>query len=135
MALNMNIFYADDDEEDREIFCEAIQQINPAIKIILSRDGQEALEILSTQKQPPNFIFLDINMPRMNGIECLTKLKSDNRFKRIPVIIYSTTSDRNEVKKMKMLGAVDFIPKAHSFETLIESIHKVLTKQYPVIHQ
>lgn len=131
----MNIFYADDDEEDREIFCDAIQQINPAIKIILSRDGQEALEILSTQKQSPNFIFLDINMPRMNGIECLTRLKSDNRFKRIPVIIYSTTSDRNEVNKMKMLGAVDFIPKAHSFENLIESIHKVLTKQYPAIHQ
>lgn len=53
----MRIFYADDDAEDRDIFCDAMQQINPAIKVILSKDGQEALEILSVQTQPPDFTF------------------------------------------------------------------------------
>src|SRR5688500_17787406 len=94
--INMNLFYADDDQEDREMFCEAIRQINPAIKVTLSKDGVEALEILSSQQELPDFIFLDINMPRMNGIECMAKLKSDDRLKTIPVIIYSTTTNSGE---------------------------------------
>ncbi len=124
----MNVFYADDDEDDREAFCLALQQINPKIEITLSKDGQEALEILTSQKQLPSFIFLDVNMPRMNGIECMAKLKSDNRLKSVPVIIYSTTSDGNEVKRLKMLGAEDFISKLNSLNELIESINKVFTK-------
>jgi CheY-like chemotaxis protein len=131
----MKIFYADDDAEDREIFCDAIQQINPAIKVVLSKDGQEALEILSVQKQVPDFIFLDINMPKVNGIECLTKLKSDDRLKAIPVIIYSTTTDSREIKKLLSLGADEFISKSNSFERLKESLHKVLTKKVLVTHQ
>lgn len=131
----MNIFYADDDAEDREIFCDVIQQINPGIKVVLSKDGQEALEILNLQKPPPDFIFLDINMPRMNGIECLVKLKSDDRFKTIPVIIYSTTTDSREVKKMILLGADEFISKANSFEGLKESICKILMMEYSATHQ
>lgn len=128
----MKIFYADDDAEDREIFCDAIQQINPAIQIVLSKDGQEALEILSIQEHLPDFIFLDINMPKMNGIECMAKLKSDVHLKSIPVIIYSTTSDSNEVKKILMLGAEEFIPKVYSFDKLKESLQNVLTGKHSV---
>lgn len=117
----MKVFYADDDEEDREIFCSAVEQISPAIHVILSKDGQEALDILKTQIESPDFIFLDINMPRMNGI--------------VPVIMYSTTADRAEVKKLKMLGAEDFIQKGSSFEKLKQSIHKILTSECSIIHQ
>ena len=131
----MKIFYADDDADDREIFCDVIQQINPAIKVVLSKDGQEALEFLKAQTQPPDFIFLDINMPRVNGIECLAELKSDNRLKTVPVIIYSTTADSMEVKKMILLGAEEFISKANSFDKVKESIHKVLMKKYSATHQ
>jgi CheY-like chemotaxis protein len=130
----MNIFYADDDEDDREIFCIAIEQINPAIQVTFSRDGEEALKILTAQSTPPNFIFLDVNMPRMNGVECLIKLKSDNRLKNIPVIMYSTTSDSNEINKLILLGAEDFVVKVSSFEKLRESIHKVLTKKNLVVN-
>jgi CheY-like chemotaxis protein len=130
----MNIFYADDDAEDREIFCEVMQQIDPDIKVVLSRDGHEALEILSAQVNIPDFIFLDINMPRMNGIECLAKLKSDVRLNGIPVIIYSTTSDSRELKKLLMLGAEDYVPKASSFEKLKESLREVLTRKHLMPH-
>jgi CheY-like chemotaxis protein len=131
----MKIFYADDDAEDREIFCEAIQQINPAIKILLSKDGQEALEILSAQEHLPDFIFLDINMPRMNGVECMAKLKSDVHLKNIPVIIYSTTTNSGEVQKLLMLGAEEFMPKVNSFDKLKESLRNVLTRSNSIIHQ
>lgn len=126
----MNVFYADDDEEDREIFCSAVEEINPTIHVILSKDGQEALNILKTQTESPDFIFLDINMPRMNGIECLIKLKADNRLKSVPVIMYSTTADSREINKMKMLGAAGFIQKSSSFEELKRTIHKVLKREY-----
>lgn len=129
----MNIFYADDDADDREIFCDAIQQINPAIKVTLSKDGQEAFEILKAQQETPDYIFLDINMPRINGVECMARLKSDIRLKNIPVIIYSTTSNSGEVKKLLMLGAEDFIPKVSSFEELKESLQKVL-KKHSITH-
>jgi len=129
----MNIFYADDDEDDREIFFDALQQINPAIKLTLSKDGHEALEILSTQEEPPDYIFLDINMPRMNGIECMAKLKSDSRLKSVPVIIHSTTMVDSEVKRLIKLGAEDFIPKVSSIEKLIELINKVLKNNSAVL--
>lgn len=128
----MEIFYADDDAEDREIFLEAIKGINPAIKVVLSKDGQEALEILSIQKKAPDFIFLDINMPEVNGIECLIRLKSDDRLKAVPVIIHSTTTDSREEQKLISLGADEFISKSSSFEKLKERLHKVLTKKYAV---
>jgi CheY-like chemotaxis protein len=129
----MNIFYADDDEDDREIFCIAIQQINPSIKVTFSRDGQEALKILNAQSILPDFIFLDVNMPKMNGAECLIELKSDHRLKNIPVVMYSTTSDTNEINKLIQLGAKDFIVKVPSFEKLRDSIHKVLTKEHSAV--
>ena len=126
----MTILYADDDAEDREIFFEAIQEINPVIKVLLSKDGQDALEILGVLKQTPDFIFLDINMPRVNGMECLIRLKSDERLKTVPVIIHSTTMDSQEEKKLILLGADEFISKPNSFEELKGSLHKVLAKKY-----
>lgn len=134
-ATCMTILYADDDSDDREIFCTAIEQIDPAITITLSWNGEEALETLTNQALPPNFIFLDVNMPRMNGIECLIQLKSNNRLKDIPVFMFSTTSDNNEIKKLKLLGAEDFIPKVASFEKLTKSLHHALTKEHLTINQ
>ena len=133
--FHMTILYADDDAEDREIFFEAIQEINPVIKVLLSKDGQDALEILGVLKQTPDFIFLDINMPRVNGMECLIKLKSDDRLKNVPVIIHSTTVDSREEKKLISLGADEFISKPNSFEELKGSLYKVLMKKYSVSDQ
>jgi len=131
----MNILYADDDADDREIFCEAIKEINPGIKVVLGKDGEETLKILSVQKELPQLIFLDINMPKMDGIECLVKLKSDDRLKGIPVIIYSTTSNEKDQTKIALLGASDFILKGNSFESVKESLDKILASQYGFNYQ
>ena len=131
----MNIFYADDDDDDREIFCEVMEEINPAIKVVLGKDGVETLKILSLQKELPDLIFLDINMPRMDGIECLGKIKLDDRLKGIPVIIYSTTSNKSDKTKIALLGASDFILKGNSLESVKESLHKILTSQYGLSYQ
>lgn len=131
----MKIFYADDDAEDREIFCDLVEQINPAIEVLLSKDGQEALDILNALTRLPDFIFLDINMPRLNGLECLIRLKSDDRLKAVPVVIYSTSTDSREVKRLKSLGAEEFISKGSSVEKLRTCIRDVLLKDSPVAHR
>ncbi len=74
-------------------------------------------------------------MPKMDGIECLVKLKSDDRLKGIPVIIYSTTSNKNDQTKIALLGASDFILKGNSFESVKESLDKVLTSHYGFNYQ
>ena len=95
-------------------------------------DGEETLKILSVQKELPHLIFLDINMPKMDGIECLAKLKSDDRLKSIPVIIYSTTSNKSDQSRIALLGASDFILKGNSFESVKDSLNKILESQYGI---
>src|SRR4030095_8939724 len=131
----MNVLYADDDPDDREIFCEVIKELNPAIKVVLGEDGEETLKILSVQKELPDLIFLDINMPKMDGIECLGKIKSDGRLRGIPVIIYSTNSNKRDKTKIALLGASDFILKGNSFEKIKESLHKILADHYGLNYQ
>jgi len=122
----LNIFYADDDEDDREIFSEAILTINPTTRITLSKDGQEALETLRKGLQLPNYIFLDINMPRMNGRECLAELKADSRLKNIPVFITSTSAGVEERKTLELLGAQGFMPKASNLNEFIKTLRVIV---------
>ena len=87
----MVILYADDDKDDRDLFSEIVLQINPAITVLTAQDGAEALKILSSRvTQPPDIIFLDINMPVLDGIETLVEIRRDNRYKGIRVVLYST---------------------------------------------
>lgn len=124
----MTIFYADDDAEDREVFCDALWQINPEIKTILAPDGHQALSILESSVELPSHIFLDINMPIMTGTECLIKIKEIERLRTIPVIIYSTTSDKAEITNVIQLGAQYFMNKTYSFNKLVENLTIVLSK-------
>jgi CheY-like chemotaxis protein len=129
----MIIFYVDDDADDREIFGLALNEINPNYEVHYAQDGQDAIVKLLQLPKPPAFIFLDINMPVMTGIECLAKLKSDSNLKNTPVIIYSTTADEKEAHSYFRLGAQDVVTKSNSLSKVKESIATVLTKEYSMI--
>jgi CheY-like chemotaxis protein len=128
--LSMTILYADDDAEDKEMFCDALRQINPRIKTILAPDGLQALRILKSCTELPSHIFLDINMPIMTGTECLIKIKTIERLSRIPVIMLSTTSNKPEIKNVIQLGAQYFMNKTYSFNNLVQNLTIVLSKRY-----
>jgi CheY-like chemotaxis protein len=113
----MYILFIDDDTDDKEIFLEAIHELNPDVHCESASNGAEALEILMQQDALPRYIFLDINMPIMDGKSFLEEIKADNRLKNIPVVIYSTTSDQHELSELRTLGA-DYIGKPASFEVL-----------------
>ena len=75
-----NVLIVDDDEDDRDLFCIAVHELEPKINCILARNGEEALQGLQLEKFPkPDVIFLDLNMPRLNGIQFLRELKKDSQ--------------------------------------------------------
>ena len=78
------------------------------------------------QRNQPDIIFMDINMPVMDGKTCLTLLKSHEDLKDIPVVMWSTTLDKNEIEQLEQLGA-DFLSKPYNFETLVETLSGALS--------
>ena len=120
------LFLVDDDIDDRDIFKEAVHFYDPNIKLSFARDGLEAIDYLQTKKVNPDVIFLDYNMPRMNGLDCLKLLKAQQETKSIPIVMYSTSSaQRATVLKF---GAYHYLEKAVSFEILCRQLDWVLSK-------
>ena len=114
--VNISVLLADDDLDDAELFQEALVQINASIEFRHARSGTEVLSILETLK--PDVIFLDLNMPQMDGWQCLARLKSNSMHARIPVIIYTTSNFYKDKEKATQLGADGLITKPTDFHTL-----------------
>jgi CheY-like chemotaxis protein len=109
----------DDDLDDHEIFSLALIEAEKPIEMMRAYDGVEALsQLRSHEHEKPDFIFLDLNMPRMNGKQCLEQLKMDSQLKDIPVIIYSTSSEIKDLIDAQSLGAIAFIVKSASIHEL-----------------
>lgn len=121
----MIILIVDDDAEDIELFTEAVSEVDADIHCVEAYNGLEALKVLKRNSLLPNFIFLDINMPLMNGRKCLEEIKKNENYKHIPVIIYSTTSDEKQIRECRKLGA-DFLTKPNSFDELTGALRKIL---------
>lgn len=120
------VLLVDDDKDDREIFIEALAQIDESLNCITAENGEEAIAKLSATGFIPNYIFLDLNMPRMNGRECLIEIKSIKDLESIPVIIYTTSSHPKEKDELEKLGASRFMTKPSNFNELCHSIKSVL---------
>lgn len=120
----MLIFYVDDDRDDLDFFQEAIGFLDVDVKYFLS--PVEMLAILDTTPQLPDFIFLDINMPVMDGYAVLEKLKSDNRFMNIPTVFLSTAANRFAIDKSWDSGADLYVKKAYSIPAIRNVVMKVL---------
>lgn len=120
--VSMVILYADDDLEDLDTFCDIAKQINPTIEVINARNGSEVLEYLENSPDLPGMIFLDINMPTMDGKSCLKFIKKDERFNTIPVIIYTTSNNQRDLQLCKELGASGFIKKPSSMKEATEKL-------------
>ncbi|MEX2231401.1 MAG: response regulator [Cyclobacteriaceae bacterium] len=125
----MVALYIDDDLEDTEIFHEAISSVDPHIVFYSASDGHEGFKVLDQITVVPDFIFLDVNMPRMNGREFLSQIKKTVRLRSIPVIMYSTTCQKDEIRVYKNLGAKDFIIKPDNFEKLRQTLKEIIARQ------
>lgn len=119
------IFLIDDDADDREVFAGALSSVNPTITLMTAVDGVDALQKLKENfPQLPDVIFLDLNMPKMNGKQLLKELKNDTHFKFIPVFIYSTSSNNEDKRDTMGNGAADFIVKPNSYGELCKILEE-----------
>lgn len=120
----------EDDEDDQEIFTLALKTVDDSIRIIAAFDGPEAMEKLRAPgRENVDFIFLDLNMPRMSGKQVLAELKKDAALKNIPVIIYSTSSDASDKEETKRLGAEAFITKPPYMKDLTEILRDFFSRK------
>jgi CheY-like chemotaxis protein len=120
------VLMVDDDLDDREVFQEAIHKVYPSVEVIFANNGEEALTLLSANKSHPDVIFLDYNMPRITGIQCLRALKANKKTRAIPVIMYTTSGDREQEKVALLLGADHYMKKTISFDDLCIEIQRLL---------
>jgi len=127
-------FIADDDQDDKELFINALQQIDEHFTYITASDGEEALKkLLDITFQLPEIIFLDLNMPKINGKQCLIKIKENKTLQDIPVIMYSTTADKKEMEEINQLGAAFFLQKPNRFDELCNALEKIVNVKWNVV--
>ena len=126
--MNRNQIYliVDDDPDDIDFFCEAIEEIDERAECLVARNGEEALRLLRNRSTLPNCMFLDLNMPRMDGKTCLAEMKKDKQLKDISVIIYTTSTHSRDREETLQLGADHFMTKPITFKKLCEDIRDVL---------
>ena len=133
MKLSGTCLLIDDDLDDQEIFVSALAQVRADLECRCSPSGYQALEQLSLSSCAlPDYIFLDLNMPKMNGKECLRELKKNDRLKYIPVVIYSTSSLREDIIETRKLGAVDFITKPFNMNELVNTLEEFFDRHEAV---
>jgi CheY-like chemotaxis protein len=123
-----SILLIDDDEDDQEIFLVALQEVSKDIHCDTFSRGAEALDKLTRNVLHPEVIFLDLNMPVMDGRQLLSEIRKHKELMTIPIVVYSTSSDTRTIQAVKDLGAADFLTKPESVDALASQL-KVLLNQ------
>jgi CheY-like chemotaxis protein len=122
------ILLVDDDSDDREFFCEAVEEIALDILCYTANDGRQAITEMDKKTiEIPDLMFLDINMPIMSGWQCLSILKEREEYKTIPVVMYSTSSHAEDITKAQQLGALCLFSKPQGYKDLKNGLEQVLT--------
>lgn len=119
------LLLADDDMDDCLFFQEALQDLCLSINLMTVNDGVQLMDFLTSKSNElPDALFLDLNMPRKSGFECLSEIKLNDSLKGIPVIIFSTSLDTDVVNKLYDNGAHYYIRKPGDFNILKKVIHE-----------
>ena len=123
----LNIALADDDDDDRMLFSEAIEEISIKTKLSLFNHGQELMDYLSAPSVVlPDLIFLDLNMPIKNGMECLKEIRQNSNLKDLCIAIYSTSSSEKDIEETFLNGANIYLNKPNNFVKLQSSVERIL---------
>ncbi|REG90121.1 response regulator [Winogradskyella sediminis] len=127
----INLALADDDEDDRLFFTEAFEELKVKSKVSLFKDGIELMDYLDDSNNAiPNLLFLDLNMPKKSGLECLKEIKASQRFKDMAIAIYSTSASEEDIENTFVIGANVYIKKPNDFEKLKKVLSEVVTTNW-----
>jgi len=130
-----SILLVDDDSDDQLLFQEALEEVDGLVRCITATNGSNALEILTASSIFPDLIIMDVNMPIMNGMECLKAIKSSEEFRAINVIMYSTSCSRDCQKECFDNGASAYLEKPSDFNLLRSRIKAILITDFTAVQQ
>lgn len=123
---NLHVLLVDDDSEESYLFNEALEHAHLNIRLSRAIDGNDLMAYL-LREAPPDLVFMDINMPYKDGLEALTEIRNNPKFKNLPLIIYSTTKNENSINACYEKGADLFVIKPDDFDELMHVVEKVCT--------
>ncbi|SMG26561.1 response regulator [Arenibacter troitsensis] len=125
--MDFQILLADDDEDDCMFFREALEELSLCATLKTVNNGVELMNFLENNLlNLPQMLFLDLNMPRKSGAECLSEIKQNVKFKHLPVIIYSTSSNIDVMDQLYGEGAHYYIRKPADFSNLKSVIRRTI---------
>jgi len=127
----LNIVFADDEENDRLLFLDAINELKIKTNVHTVNDGIELMEYLNNAGNVlPHLLFLDLNMPKKNGMECLKEIRMNELLNDIAIAIFSTSLSEKDIEETLINGANVYINKPNSFDDLIQVLNKVVMTAY-----
>src|ERR1035437_11098897 len=128
MITHLNILLADDDIDDFIFFKEALEELKLSTHLTVAHDGEQLMQLLTDKTSKlPDVLFLDLNMPRKNGFECLSEIKGNEKLKQLPVIIFSTSFEEEVVNSLYKNGAQYYIQKPPVFAQFKKVIQQTIT--------
>jgi two-component system response regulator len=130
---SVEILLVEDNPQDLELALRALRKSNLSNRIHVARDGAEALEFISCEgphaarkvDYGPKVILLDLKLPKVDGLEVLKRIKSDERTKAIPVVVLTSSKEQNDVVESYQLGVNSYIVKPVNFETFVEAVQQL----------
>lgn len=124
----LRVLLSDDDEDDRLIFKEIMDEMDKDISVNMVNNGKQLMDFLANEKNLlPHIIFLDLNMPNMNGIECLKEIRSHEKYSDISISIYSTSTSEKDIDDTFIFGANIYITKPAAYSELKKVLAKALS--------
>jgi len=134
MKENSTILLVDDSKSDRVLFRQVLNLLDQSVICIEADSGKAALDYLSGDEQPPDYIFLDVSMPGMDGIECLREIKKIKKAKHIPVFMYSSSHVSSYKEAALALGAQACISKSLDLFETCEEIASFIQEEAKEVH-
>lgn len=129
MENGQTVHLGDDDEDDRMLIKDALEEANPDVTVIEAEDGQELIEnVKNSDDLSETVVIIDMNMPKMNGIEAIKEIKADPQLVDLPTVMLSTSSNPELKKKALAAGADEFFVKPNSFKALLEIAKGIINR-------
>lgn len=128
-TIPMHILFVDDDTDESYLFNEALEHAGLNIQLSKAKNGDDLLAFLSN-KPLPDLVFIDLNMPYKDGLEALTEIRKNDKFERLPLVIYSTTKNDFHIDSSYKHGANLFVVKPDNFDRMVHIVKKVCTMDW-----
>lgn len=130
MEFSRKFLFIDDDADDRDFFCTTMEMIEPSVQCCFAKDGVDAIEQLKSDSNfTPDYIFIDMNMPRMDGIECLKEIRKFERMSNSQIYIYSTSFNPKINDEAAQNGASGVLVKPSTINDLSRLLTEILNKK------